>query len=75
MTFLVPIIQALRGPQRQGFRSLILCPTRELAKQTQKECVRLSEGRDFHVHVISNVKKALIQYGPKSSQKYGNEYF
>ncbi|KAK9891345.1 hypothetical protein WA026_014585 [Henosepilachna vigintioctopunctata] len=45
--FLVPIIQQLRGPQKQGFRSVILCPTRELAKQTQRECVRLSEGRNL----------------------------
>lgn len=69
--FLVPIIQALGEPQRQGFRALILCPTRELAKQTQRECIRLSEGRGFRIHVISNIKKALVQYGSKSSQKFG----
>lgn len=68
--FLVPIIQVLGKPQRQGFRALILCPTRELAKQTQRECVRLSEGREFQIHVINNIKKALKQYGPKSSQKF-----
>lgn len=68
---MVPIIQKLGGPQRQGFRALILCPTRELAKQTQRECVRLSEGRGFRIHVISKIKNALTQYGPKSSQKFG----
>lgn len=69
--FLVPIIDALKGPQRQGFRALILCPTRELAKQTQRECGRLSEGRGFRVHIISKIKKALTQYNPNGSQKYG----
>lgn len=68
----MPIIQELKGPQRHGFRALILCPTRELAKQTQRECVRLSHGRGFRIHVISNIKKALTQYGPNSSQKFGN---
>lgn len=54
---------------------MILCPTRELAKQTQRECIRLSEGRGFRIHVISKIKKALTQYGSKSSQKFGNLYF
>ncbi|XP_056629660.1 DEAD box protein 52 homolog [Diorhabda sublineata] len=68
--FLVPIIHSLKGPERQGFRALILCPTRELAQQTQRECHRLAEGRGFRVHVISKIKKALIQYNPNGSQKF-----
>ncbi|XP_030756350.1 probable ATP-dependent RNA helicase DDX52 [Sitophilus oryzae] len=68
--FLVPIIQELKGPQKQGFRALILCPTRELANQSQRECMKLSEGRGFRIHTISKIKKALTQYGPKSSKKY-----
>ncbi|KAJ8946078.1 hypothetical protein NQ314_008978 [Rhamnusium bicolor] len=68
--FLVPIIQALHNPQRKGFRALILCPTRELAKQTQRECVKLSDGRGLRVHVISKIKRALTQYGSNSSQKF-----
>lgn len=69
--FLVPIIEALKAPQKQGFRALILCPTRELASQTQRECVRLSEGIGFRIHIIGKVNKALTQYGAKSNQKYG----
>ncbi|KAL3285424.1 hypothetical protein HHI36_019526 [Cryptolaemus montrouzieri] len=68
--FLVPIIQQLKGPQKQGFRAVILCPTRELAKQTQRECVKLSEGRNFRIHIISKIKRALEQYGPNSNNKY-----
>lgn len=70
--FLVPIIQSLEGPKKDGFRALILCPTRELAKQTHRECLRLAEGRNFRVHIISKIKLALTQYGPKSTKKYGN---
>lgn len=72
--FLIPILQDLQGPRKQGFRALVLCPTRELAKQTQRECIRLSEGKGFRVHVISKINKALLQYGPNSSQKFGTKY-
>ncbi|KAK4872491.1 hypothetical protein RN001_014520 [Aquatica leii] len=68
--FLVPIIHHLGGPQRKGFRAVIICPTRELAKQTQRECVRLSIGYGFRIHIISKVEKAMSLYGPKSSQKF-----
>nr|CAI5827021.1 unnamed protein product [Callosobruchus analis] len=68
--FLVPIIMHLKHPERKGFRALILCPTRELAQQTQRECIRLSEGRGLRIHVISKIKKALAQYGSTSSHKF-----
>ncbi|XP_003703115.1 DExD-box helicase 52 isoform X2 [Megachile rotundata] len=68
--FLLPIIHHLGGPQKKGFRAVILCPTRELAKQTYRECLRLSEGYDFRVHIISKINQALTAYGPKSSQKF-----
>lgn len=68
--FLVPIIHRLNGPQKQGFRAVILSPTRELAKQTYRECLRLSEGRGFRVHIISNANQAISKYGAKSSQKF-----
>ncbi|XP_033226158.1 probable ATP-dependent RNA helicase DDX52 [Belonocnema kinseyi] len=68
--FLLPIIHQLGGPQKQGFRAIVLSPTRELAKQTYRECLKLSEGRGFRVHIISKINQALSQYGPKSSQKF-----
>ncbi|XP_054012937.1 probable ATP-dependent RNA helicase DDX52 isoform X2 [Hylaeus anthracinus] len=68
--FLLPIIHCLGGAQRKGFRAIILSPTRELAKQTYRECVRLSEGYNFRVHIISKINQALNKYGPKSSQKF-----
>ncbi|XP_051173185.1 probable ATP-dependent RNA helicase DDX52 [Leptopilina boulardi] len=68
--FLFPIIHQLGGPQKKGFRAVILSPTRELAKQTYRECIKISEGRDFRVHIISKINKALSQYGAKSSNKF-----
>ncbi|KAL6256289.1 hypothetical protein P5V15_012405 [Pogonomyrmex californicus] len=68
--FLLPIIHHLRGPQKKGFRAIILSPTRELAKQTYRECLRLSDGCDFRIHIISKANQALTKYGPSSSQKF-----
>ncbi|XP_008547010.3 probable ATP-dependent RNA helicase DDX52 [Microplitis demolitor] len=68
--FLLPIIHHLKGPAKKGFRAVILNPTRELAKQTYRECMRLSEGRGFRIHIISKLEQALDKYGPKSSQKF-----
>ncbi|XP_078042091.1 DExD-box helicase 52 [Augochlora pura] len=68
--FLLPIIHCLGGPKREGFRAIILSPTRELAKQTYRECVRLSEGYNFKIHIISKISQALNKYGPQSSQKF-----
>lgn len=68
--FLVPIIQHLNGPRNEGFRALIVCPTRELSSQIQKECLKLAAGRGFRIHILSKVKKALSQYGPKSNCKF-----
>lgn len=69
-SFLVPIIRDLKGPQNKGFRAVILCPTRELAKQTQRECIRLTEGIGFRIHIINKINQAEDKYGPKSSGKY-----
>nr|XP_050857631.1 probable ATP-dependent RNA helicase DDX52 isoform X2 [Vespula vulgaris] len=68
--FLLPIIHHLNAPQKQGFRAIILSPTRELAKQTYRECLRLSEDYGFRIHIISKINQALSKYGPKSSQKF-----
>ncbi|KAF7994653.1 hypothetical protein HCN44_004125 [Aphidius gifuensis] len=69
-SFLIPIIHHLKEPKKLGFRALIISPSRELAKQTYHECIRLSEGRDFRVHTISKPNQAMTKYGPNSSQKF-----
>ncbi|XP_046450011.1 probable ATP-dependent RNA helicase DDX52 [Daphnia pulex] len=68
--FLVPIIHCLGAPQKKGFRAVIVSPTRELANQTHRECVKLTEGIGLRCHVIDNVGKATQKFGPKSSQRF-----
>jgi len=68
--FLLPVLHQLGGPQKKGFRAVIVSPTRELATQTHRECVRLCEGYGIRAHLISNVTKAREKFGPKSGQKF-----
>lgn len=68
--FLVPIIRDLEKPKKKGFRALILCPTRELAKQTQRECLRLAEGIDLRVHTLNKTSQAETKYGPTSNKQF-----
>lgn len=68
--FLVPLLHQLGGPQRKGFRAVVLAPTRELAKQTHRECVRLAEGLGIRAFIISNVNKAKEKFGPQSAKKF-----
>jgi len=68
--FLVPLIHCLDTPQKKGFRAVIVAPTRELANQIHRECVKLSEGRGLRCHVIENTAKAIQKFGPKSSQRF-----
>ncbi|KAG0710693.1 putative ATP-dependent RNA helicase DDX52 [Chionoecetes opilio] len=69
--FLIPLLQGLGGPRKKGFRAVILAPTRELASQIHRECVRLGEGLGIRAVIIANVSKAKQKYGPQSSQKFG----
>ncbi|XP_076033703.1 DExD-box helicase 52 isoform X2 [Oratosquilla oratoria] len=68
--FLVPILHHLKGPQKKGFRAVVVSPTRELAKQIHRECTRLSEGLGLRVHIINNVNKAKEKFGQQSAQKF-----
>lgn len=68
--FLLPIIRDLRKPKKKGFRAVILCPTRELAKQTQRECLRLVEEIGLRVHTLSKTNNAESKYGPKSNKQF-----
>ncbi|GAB0099135.1 RNA helicase [Sergentomyia squamirostris] len=68
--FLVPIIRDLEGPKAEGFRALIVCPTRELARQILRECSRLCEGVNLKLHMITKTQKAEEMYSPEKTQRF-----
>ncbi|XP_060867404.1 probable ATP-dependent RNA helicase DDX52 [Metopolophium dirhodum] len=68
--FLVPIIHHLNKPLNKGFRALIVSPTRELAKQTLRECTRLCEGIGLRAHTFTKINKDKEKFNPKLAQKF-----
>ncbi|KAM9728665.1 putative ATP-dependent RNA helicase DDX52 [Menidia menidia] len=70
LAFCLPLLTHLQKPANLGFRAVIVSPTRELASQTHRELVRLSEGVGFRVHIIDKASLAAKKYGPKSNKKY-----
>uniref|UniRef100_A0A8D0L129 Probable ATP-dependent RNA helicase DDX52 n=1 Tax=Sphenodon punctatus TaxID=8508 RepID=A0A8D0L129_SPHPU len=70
LAFSIPILTHLKQPMNKGFRALIISPTRELASQTHRELVKLSEGTGFRIHMIHKAAEAAKKFGPKSSHKF-----
>uniref|UniRef100_A0A1A7XKJ3 Probable ATP-dependent RNA helicase DDX52 n=1 Tax=Iconisemion striatum TaxID=60296 RepID=A0A1A7XKJ3_9TELE len=70
LAFSLPLLAHLQQPANLGFRALIISPTRELASQTYRELLRLSDGVGFRVHIIDKASLAAKKYGPKSNKKY-----
>ncbi|KAM8742687.1 putative ATP-dependent RNA helicase DDX52 isoform 1-T1 [Acanthopagrus schlegelii] len=70
LAFCLPLLAHLQQPANLGFRAVIISPTRELASQTYRELLRLSEGVGFRVHIIDKASLAAKKYGPQSSKKY-----
>ncbi|KAJ1185525.1 hypothetical protein NDU88_002317 [Pleurodeles waltl] len=70
LAFSIPILTHLKQPRNKGFRALIVSPTRELASQTHRELIKLSEGIGFRVHMIHKAATAAKKFGLKSSKKF-----
>ncbi|XP_008290726.1 putative ATP-dependent RNA helicase DDX52 [Stegastes partitus] len=70
LAFCLPLLTHLQQPANLGFRAVIISPTRELASQTYRELLRLSEGVGFRVHIIDKASIAAKKYGPQSNKKY-----
>uniref|UniRef100_A0A8C4ZIZ6 Probable ATP-dependent RNA helicase DDX52 n=1 Tax=Gadus morhua TaxID=8049 RepID=A0A8C4ZIZ6_GADMO len=69
LAFCLPLLAHLKQPANQGFRAIIISPTRELASQTHRELVRLSDGLGFRVHIIDKASLAAKKYGPQSKKR------
>ncbi|XP_070699611.1 probable ATP-dependent RNA helicase DDX52 isoform X2 [Pempheris klunzingeri] len=70
LAFCLPLLAQLQQPANLGFRAVVISPTRELANQTYRELLRLSEGVGFRVHIIDKASLAAKKYGPQSNKKY-----
>lgn len=64
LAFLLPILHDLKGPTKEGFRAVIISPTRELATQIHRELLKLVAGKPFKICVLSkaNINASLKNY-------------
>lgn len=60
LAFLLPMLMKIKPGSKGGVKAVILCPTRELAAQTTRECKKLAKGRKFSVKLMT---KDLSQDG------------
>lgn len=51
--FLCPILMRLKHTSNDGIRAVILCPTRELAAQTARECKKLAKRKKFNIKLMT----------------------
>ncbi|KPM09890.1 ATP-dependent RNA helicase DDX52-like protein [Sarcoptes scabiei] len=70
LAFILPLLIKLRAPSNQGFRAIVLTPTRELAKQIHRETLWLSNGTGLRVHLIKNINLAKKKFSLESKLKY-----
>lgn len=61
VAFLGPLIALLAKPGKEFARVLVIDPTRELAKQTLDEFVKLTAGRKWSARVLDKLSKAAAQ--------------
>nr|XP_023997831.1 probable ATP-dependent RNA helicase DDX52 [Salvelinus alpinus]XP_023997832.1 probable ATP-dependent RNA helicase DDX52 [Salvelinus alpinus] len=69
LAFCLPLLTHLKQPANLGIRALVISPTRELASQTHREFVRLSEGVGFRVHILDKASMAARKHATSSYNK------
>jgi len=67
LSFIVPIMHALREPQKVGFRAVVVSPTRELAQQIYREFVRMNRDINLRIHVLTKSKAASNSFSTNST--------
>ncbi|XP_076893410.1 DEAD-box ATP-dependent RNA helicase 57-like [Bidens hawaiensis] len=53
LAFVCPMLMKLKRASKDGVRAVILCPTRELASQTYRECKKLAKGKKFYIKLLT----------------------
>lgn len=53
LAFLFPLLMKIKPGSKGGVKAVILCPTRELAAQTVRECKKLVKGRKYYIKLMT----------------------
>ncbi|OQR77659.1 putative ATP-dependent RNA helicase DDX52-like [Tropilaelaps mercedesae] len=66
-SFLIPLIHLLGASSKEGFRAIVVCHTRELAKQTYREVMKLAEGTGLRPYVLTKTSNAQRRFSSERS--------
>ncbi|KAF9205581.1 RNA-dependent ATPase rok1 [Podila verticillata] len=70
MAFVLPILHDLKGPEKVGYRAVVISPTRELATQIFNQIKKLSVGKKFKICMLTKATAATQGQAPHLRQKY-----
>ncbi|KAJ9060077.1 RNA-dependent ATPase rok1 [Entomophthora muscae] len=69
MAFAIPTLMNLKVPSKEGYRALVVSPTRELALQIHNQFQRLATGTNFRIQHLTKATAAALnqpaEYRPK----------
>lgn len=54
MAFVCPMLTKLQRASKDGVRAVIICPVRELAAQTMRECKKMAKGKKFYIKLLTS---------------------
>jgi len=63
LSFIIPILHALKAPMKKGFRAVIISPTRELAQQIYREFQTIAKGKPFKFCLLSKATNLNTETG------------
>ncbi|TRY63096.1 hypothetical protein TCAL_02027, partial [Tigriopus californicus] len=68
--FLIPLVHLLGQASSDGFRAVIIAPTRELALQIHREAVRLGQPLGLRALVLDPTNKTTQKFKPESGNRF-----
>ncbi|CAG8529389.1 10320_t:CDS:10 [Funneliformis mosseae] len=70
LAYILPILYDLKGPEKMGYRALIISPTRELAQQIYREIKKMSIGKKFKICMLTKATAATQAQAPQLREKF-----
>jgi len=70
LSFIIPLIHHLKEPCKEGFRAVVLSPTRELALQIHREFNRMNTGIGLRIHVLTKAKASSNNFMITSTKQF-----
>lgn len=61
LAYLIPLLHHLGSPKKQGFRALVVAPTRELASQIQEHLRKLAGPKGVRVCVLTKASEGNVK--------------